>query len=356
MINNIQQFIAAMPKVELHVHLEGSIRPNTLQKLAKRHPNISSKIPIIDICALRSWSTFKDFAQFGETFITVQNFLRKPEDFELIEYEYGREMFVQNILYSEVILAPFTHTHVLEKGLKLSDILYGLENGRRKAKLDFGVEIRWVFGFDRGLCVKKDNKYNFLPAEKTLAYAIDAKSHGVVGLTVGGNELACPPDLFSSLFRSAKQEGFLSLPHAGENNFKNNSTYVHAAVIEMDADRIGHGIDAIKDSSVLTLLRERRIPLDINLTSNLALQIYSDLSQHPFRRLEDSGLILTVNTDDPALFNTTLTREFELLEEVFEYTRSDIIRIARNSFMVCGATPDLKQILLSKFDKWESDL
>ena len=146
------------------------------------------------------------------------------------------------------------------------------------------------------------------------------------------------------------------MPHAGENNFKNNSTYVHAAVIEMDADRIGHGIDAIKDSSVLTLLRERRIPLDINLTSNLALQIYSDLSQHPFRRLEDSGLILTVNTDDPALFNTTLNREFELLEEVFEYTRSDIIRIARNSFMVCGATPDLKHILLSKFDKWESDL
>ena len=107
-----------MPKVELHVHLEGSIRPNTLQKLAKRHPNISSKIPIIDICTLRSWSTFKDFAQFGETFITVQNFLRKPEDFELIAYEYGREMFVQNILYSEVILAPLTHKHVLEKGHK----------------------------------------------------------------------------------------------------------------------------------------------------------------------------------------------------------------------------------------------
>ena len=88
----------------------------------------------------------------------------------------------------------------------------------------------------------------------------------------------------------------------------------------------------------------------------MALQIYSDLSQHPFRRLEDSGLILTVNTDDPALFNTTLNREFELLEEVFEYTRSDIIRIARNSFMVCGATPALKQILLSKFDKWENSL
>ena len=159
-----------MPKVELHVHLEGSIRPNTLQKLAKRHPNISSKIPIIDICALRSWSTFKDFTQFGETFITVQNFLRKPEDFELIAYEYGREMFVQNILYSEVILAPFTHTHVLEKGLKLSDILYGLENGRRKAQLHFGVEIRWVFGFDRGLCVKKDNKYNLLTVCMSILY------------------------------------------------------------------------------------------------------------------------------------------------------------------------------------------
>ena len=356
MIDNIQQFIAAMPKVELHVHLEGSIRTETLQKLAKRHPDISRKIPIIDICDLRSWFTFKDFAQFGEIFITIQNLLREPEDFELIAYEYGREMFVQNILYSEVILAPFTHTHLLEKGLKLSDILYGLEEGRRKAQLDFGVEIRWVFGFDRGLCVNKEKKYNFKPAETTLAYAIEAKSRGVVGLTVGGNELSCPPDLFGSLFRSAKQEGLLSLPHAGENSLKNNSTYVRAAVFEMFADRIGHGIAAIKDSTVLALLRERSIPLDINLTSNLALQIYSDLSQHPFVRLEEAGLILTVNTDDPALFNTSLNREFELLKEIFEYTRRDITRVARNSFMVCGANPDLKEIILSKFDEWEGSI
>ena len=132
--------------------------------------------------------------------------------------------------------------------------------------------------------------------------------------------------------------------------------YVHAAVIEMDADRIGHGIDAIKDSSVLTLLRERRIPLDINLTSNLALHIYSYLCLLPFRRLVDSWLILTVNTDDPALFNTTLNREFELLEEIFEYTLSDITRVARNSFMVCGATHELKQIILSKFDEWEGSI
>ena len=350
-MDDIRQFIAVMPKVELHVHLEGSIRPETLQQLARRHPDLPNDLPVWDIEALRNWFTFKDFPQFADAFNTVQNFVRTPDDFELITYEFGREMAAQNIRYSEVIFAPYTHTHAFKKGLTITDILQGLEEGRRRARADFGVEIRWVFGFARGFCVTGEGVYDLRPAETTLAYAAASKDQGVIGLTIGGDEPVCPPGIFGPLFRAARQEGLLSLPHAGETATRDGAVFVRTAVLELEADRIGHGVDAIWDDSVLALLREREVSLDVNLTSNTVL-LYPDISRHPFPRLEEAGLTLTVNSDDPALFNTTLNREYELLGEVFNYSHQEISRVARSAFRVCGAAPELKHSLLAEFDRW----
>jgi aminodeoxyfutalosine deaminase len=351
---DLKKLIAAMPKVELHVHLEGSIRPETLQQLARRHPEIPTDLPVWDLEALRQWFKFKDFPQFAKAFNSVQSFVRTPDDFELIVYEFGREMMIQNILYSEVTIAPFTHTHIFDKGLTLANILQGLEEGRRRAREDFGVEMRWIFGFARGFCVMKNGGHDLTPAETTLAYAVARKDQGVIGLTVGGDESVCPPGIFGPLFRAARQENLLSLPHAGETATRDGADFVRTAVLELEADRIGHGVDAIWDDSVLALLREREVSLDVNLTSNTVL-LYPDIRQHPFLRLKDARVTLTVNSDDPALFNTTLNREYELLAEVFEYQAIEIAHLARNAFSVCGAPVDLKYKLLAEFDQWKAD-
>ena len=346
--NPLKTFIKEMPKAEIHIHLEGAIQPETVLKLAKRHDMLNT-LPSDTVAGLRQWFTFTDFPHFVEIYGTIQQLLRTADDFATIVYENGASMAAQNIRYRELTVTTFTHIELHDKGLSFAELLRGLENGRARAKADFGVEMRWVFDIPRNSSFREDGSYDPRPAEQTLAHALEAKSAGVVGFGLGGNEVGAPPEPFAHAFVKAKAHGLLSVPHAGETM---GSASVWGSLNALGAERIGHGVRAIEDASLLANLKERQIPLEINPTSNICLKVYPSLSDHPFRKLDEMGLLVTVNSDDPPLFNTSLLGEYAVLAQNFGYDAAGLARIARNAFVAAGVEPEVKATLLHEFDSW----
>lgn len=343
----IASFIQQIPKAEIHVHLEGAIQPHTVLRLAEQN-NMLATLPSDNLADLKAWFTFVDFPHFVKIYLAISDLLRSADDFSLIAYECGADMASQNIRYREVTVTPITHTDVQSKGLVIEDVLAGLENGRLRARDDFGVEIRWVFDCPRNYSFR-DGSYNPAPAEKTLQYALKGRDFGVVGFGLGGYEVGAPPEPFAHAFDKAKAEGLLCVPHAGETM---GADSVRGAVNQLQADRIGHGVRAVEDLTLLELLKEKQIPLEINPVSNQKLGVYPNIEQHPFRQLDEMGLFVTVNSDDPPLFNTNLNNEYEVLASVFGYDQADLIRIARNAYVAAGVQDSLKERLLKEFDEW----
>jgi aminodeoxyfutalosine deaminase len=346
-MNQLTSFIQNMPKAEIHIHLEGAIQPGTLLKLAQRHKKLNS-LPSNSEAGLRRWFRFTSFPHFIEIYMIIQDLIRTADDFALIVYENGADMAAQNIRYREITVTPFIHTDYQDKGLSIDDLLRGLEDGRSRAKSDFGVEMRWVFDIPRNISFD-NGRYDPHPAEKTLSYALEGQQAGVVGFGLGGNEVGAPPEPFAHAFAKAKDNGLLSVPHAGETVGPES---VWGSLKALQADRIGHGVRAMEDPKLLATLQARQIPLEINPSSNICLNVYPSLAAHPFRQLDEQGLLVTVNSDDPPLFNTSLVQEYAILANEFGYDAAGLARIARNAFVACRAEPSVKKELLHEFDSW----
>lgn len=350
LLPDIRSFIHDLPKAELHVHLEGAIQPHTVLELARRHNRLNS-LPTEKLEDLRRWFTFTDFPHFVQIYVTISALLRTPEDFELIAYECGADMARQNIRYRELTVSPMTHVDTQQK-LSIDELLAGLEAGRQRALADFGVEMRWIFDIVRELGYRNlqpGQSYDPHAAERTLEYALAGRTRGVIGLGLGGYEVGAPPEPYAHAFAAAKEAGLLSVPHAGETE---GPASIWGAVSALGADRIGHGVRAIEDPALLQVLKERQIPLELNPTSNICLHVYRRMAEHPFPHLDRMGLFVTLNSDDPPLFNTSLIQEYEALAQEFGYGNADLARIARNAFCASGAPSSLKERLLAEFDSW----
>jgi adenosine deaminase len=306
-----------MPKAELHIHLEGAIEPATLLRLAERN---RVALPADTVEGLQSWFTFSNFAHFVDIYLAIQSCLRSADDFSLIVYELGADMARQNIRYREATVTPYTHL-LQDKGLAAEDIIAGLEDGRRRARRDFGVELRWILDIHRNLDMPAT-------AEVTTQLVLDWADRGVVALGLGGNEATAPSAPFAPYFERIKAAGLASAPHAGEIAGPQS---VWSALRDLQADRIGHGVRSIEDPHLLAVLHERQIPLEVNPTSNICLGVYRSFQQHPIIHLLRMGLCVTVNSDDPPLFNTSLTQEYQRLAETFGLTEDDIQRLVLNA-------------------------
>ncbi|MEP7287978.1 MAG: adenosine deaminase [Chloroflexota bacterium] len=340
-----------MPKVELHLHLEGALPPRTVLQLATRN-GLLDLLPGATEEAIARWYVFRDFYHFMEIVRTIKMLLRTPEDFALAVYAAGQELAAQRVRYAEITVTPYTYIGFLNQGVTLDTILQGLEAGRQQVLAKFGIELRWIFDIPRNRAFAdyhNGGDYVVGAAERTLEFALSGKDYGVIGLGLGGNEVNAPPQPFAHVFAEAKRYGLMSVPHAGESA---GASSVWGAIDDLQADRVGHGVHAIEDSQLVRELAERQIPLEVNLTSNIYLNFYSRLEEHPLPLLDRAGVLLTVNTDDPTLIGTTLSREYQLLVDAFGYSRADVLRIARNAFIVCGADPATKTRLLMEFDEW----
>ncbi|MGZ6390492.1 MAG: adenosine deaminase [Ktedonobacterales bacterium] len=316
---SIGSYLKALPKVELHVHLEGSIQPGTLLTLARRN---GVTIPASTLDELRDWFAFRNFEHFMEIYLAITQCLRTAEDYELIAYEFGAEMARQNVRYAEVTFSPSTH-HFL--GVSHDTYFGGLTRGRERARRELGVEITWIFDIVRDIA---DSARRVAAADYTTGVAIEGKNDGVVALGLGGAEQASPPEPFAPWFQRARDAGLHSAPHAGETEGPES---VWGAIRALGAERIGHGVRSIEDAALVAYLAEHRIPLEVNPTSNLRLGVYRSLEEHPLRRLYDAGVFVTVNSDDPPVFNTTLNDEVQLLHSHMHFALPQIDAILLNA-------------------------
>jgi aminodeoxyfutalosine deaminase len=318
-VMTLASYVSAVPKAELHTHLEGAIAPRMLLGLAARN---GVALPAETEDGLRRWFTYRSFVHFVEVFATLTTCLRTEQDYELIAYEYGAEMARQRCRYAEVTFTPSIHH---ERGVPFDVYFAGLTRGRRRAWDDFAVEMNWVFDIKRG--ATGDGRCRRL-AEYTVATAIEGRGDGVVALGLGGAEAKRPPQFFAPFFDCARAAGLHSAPHAGETV---GPASIWGALHSLGAERLEHGVRAVEDPALVAHLAAQRIPLDVCPTSNVRLGVYRDYAAHPLPLLHAAGCVVTVNADDPTLFGATLNDEVALLGERFGLPTRAIDEILLNA-------------------------
>ena len=324
------RFALSLPKAELHLHLEGSIEPATLVELIRNHGNDSTSLPEVE-----RLYRYTDFTGFLRAFKDVTEHLRTPEDYELITYRLMERLKSQNVLHAEVFVSVGV---CLWRKQDFPAILEGLEHGRQRGERDFGISLLWIFDAIRQFGAEK--------ADKVLDLAIQFQDRSVVGFGVGGDEQQGPPELFKDVYARAGDHGLHLTAHAGESAGPESIW----GALNLKAERIGHGLTAGQDPELIEELAERQVPIEICVTSNLRTGCCSELAQHPMRRYFDQGLMLTLNSDDPAMFRTSLAEEYSLVQANFGFTDEHLRELARNSFEASFLPPDKKIEFLNLFD------
>ena len=328
----LENFIRRMPKVELHVHLEGSIRPKTLLSLAKRN---DVALPVNSIEELREWYRFSDFAHFIDVYFAICNCIRTAEDFELITAEFLKHQSKQNIKYSEVIFTPYTHL----EHVPFDEQLAAINRERKKAETSLGVRMGLVPDISRDM---RPIEKSFLVAD----WAAQNMGNGIIAIGLGGPEIDNPPELFQDTFERACAAGVPSFPHAGETAGPQS---VWGAIDTLSAVRIGHGVRCLEDPELVAFLREKQIPLDVSPTSNVCLGVVPTLAEHPLPKLLEAGLFVTINSDDPPMFDTTLTDEYLHITETFGFDKTYIKQFVINGIQASLLASDTKQALENEF-------
>jgi len=330
---SLNSFIQSMPKVELHVHLEGSIRPETFLKLAQRHGIV---LPADTVQGLRQWYTFTDFDHFIEIYSNICKCIRTPEDVELVAREFLAGQAAQNVVYSEVTYTPYSQ--YLASGLAFDEQLEAINRARQWAAKELDVHMGLVLDISRQL--RPDE--GLVTAE----WAVQGMNDGVVALGLGGPEAGNPPEKFVAAFDLARSAGLHSVPHAGEISGPES---IWGALRVLKAERIGHGVNCLQDPLLVDELRRWQIPLEVCPTSNVCLKVVPDFASHPLPRLLAEGLLVTLNSDDPPMFNTTLTDEYLKAAAVFRFDVVTIEKLVFNALKVSFFPAEQKMALEKRF-------
>ncbi|HEY6769950.1 MAG TPA: adenosine deaminase [Candidatus Sulfotelmatobacter sp.] len=322
-------FIRLLPKAELHLHLEGSIEPRTLLELRERHGERGSMADTDRIYR------YVDFPAFLAAFKTVTDHLRTPEDFELITYRLMQRLKEENILHAEVYVSVGV---CLWRKQDFAAMFEGLDRGRSRGARDFGVSLLWIFDAVR--------QFGEEQARKVFELAVRYIDRQVVGVGIGGDELKAPPELFRTVYAYALDNGLRLTAHAGETAGPESIW----GALNLQAERIGHGLTAAQDPDLIEELAQRQIPVEICLTSNVRTGLCNSVAEHPARNYFDHGIMITLNSDDPAMFATTLSREYQLAQETFGFTDEHLRELARNSFEASFLPAEKKLEFLDLFD------
>jgi aminodeoxyfutalosine deaminase len=278
------------PKIELHVHLEGTVRPDTLRAIAKRN---DYALPD----DLESLYRFRDFAHFIEVWILTTNALRTAEDFRQVVVDYAAEAAAHGAVYLEGIFSPAER---VARGVGWDEIFSGYCDGMQEAREAHGVDVRLTPDIFRGATPDQ--------AESVVRYSAKYRERGVVAVGLGGMEAEFPPEAYARAFTLARSLGLASVPHAGE---VAGPPSVRGALEALGADRIRHGIRSVEDPGLVAEIADRGTVLDVCPLSNLRTGAVASLEAHPLPRLVAAGVRCSISTDDPAMFDTDLTREYE---------------------------------------------
>jgi aminodeoxyfutalosine deaminase len=331
---SLSTFIAGLPKAELHVHQVGSASPRIVSDLAARHPGV---VPS-DTEELREFYEFRDFAHFIEVYLAVVDLIKNAEDVRLLTYEVAREMSGQQIRYAELTCTPYTS---VATGIPIEAYTEAIEDARVAAERDFGLVLRWIYDIP--------GEFGVPAAEATLGYALEHRVDALVGFGLGGPEVGVPRPQFQPHFEAARAAGLRSVPHAGETT---GPETIWDALRLLGAERIGHGTTAVQDPALLAHLAETGIPLEVCPSSNIATRAVSTLEEHPITAFRDAGVTVTVNSDDPPMFGTSLNREYEIAADLLDLDEAGVADLARAAVRASYADEQVKRTLLAEIDAY----
>ena len=336
MTTDLSEFIADLPKAELHVHHVGSASPRIVAELASRHAG-STPVPA-DPELLADYFVFSDFAHFVTVYLSVVDLIRDAEDVWTLTYEVARELAAQQVRYAELTLTPYSS---IVRGIPAEAFCEAVEDARRRAGADHGIELRWCFDIP--------GEAGLPAADVTLDVATKLRPDGLVSFGLGGPEIGVPREQFAPHFRAAIAEGLHSVPHAGEST---GPETIWDALTHLGAERIGHGISAVQDPRLLEHLRNAAIPLEVCPTSNVRTRSVPSLAEHPLPALVAAGVPVTINSDDPPMFSTTLNREYAVAAELLGLDAAGIAELARAGVRASFLDDTGKSVLLAEIDAY----
>jgi aminodeoxyfutalosine deaminase len=329
-------FIRRLPKAELHLHLEGTVTPETLVELSARHDASP-----LDLAQARALYRYTDFTGFLMAFKAVTEHLRTAEDYELVTWRMLERLARQGVVHAEVYVSVGVVYYW--RRCEFEPLFIGMERARTHAESKFGISLYWIF----------DAVRHFGPGEAARVFRKAAELlpqfPSIVGIGIGGDERRAGAEPFRNLYAEARDAGLRLTAHAGETVGPEGIW----GALNIGAERIGHALSAIHDPELMDLLAERQVPLEICLTSNLKTGCCPRIEDHPLRSYFDSGLMVTLNSDDPALFLSDLQDEYRLARSHFAFTDEHLRELASNSIEASFLPPDRKVILLQCIESLE---
>jgi aminodeoxyfutalosine deaminase len=314
----IESFIRRVPKAELHLHLEGTILPSTLVELSERHDARPLTLPEAE-----ALYEFTDFTGFIEAFKAVTRLLTGPDDYELAAWRMMQHLAEQGVVHAEVYISVGVIYMWRNHDLNCFEPIFaGLERARTRAERELGLSLYWIFDAVRHFTIPEAERV----FEK--AAAMRAEFPAIIGIGLGGDERRCGSHSFRELYAEARAAGLRLTNHAGE------TTGPEAIweALAIGSERIGHGLSVIQDPALVQELKVRSTPLEMNPTSNVRTGVCGSFASHPLRRCFDLGLLVTLNSDDPAFFGSDLANEFQLAHVEQGFTRDELRQLASNSF------------------------
>jgi aminodeoxyfutalosine deaminase len=332
----LEEFIAGLPKAELHVHHVGSASLGTVARLAERHPGTVPADPE----ELREFYRFTDFAHFIDVYLAVVDLIREPEDVRILTYEIAADLAGQNVRYAELTCTPFT---AVRAGVPIEAYVDAIEDARITAERDLGVVLRWIFDIP--------GEAGMEAADATLAAALEHGPDALIGFGLGGPEIGVPRPQFKEHFDRARAHGLRSVPHAGETT---GPQTIWDSLQLLGAERIGHGTSAVQDPVLVRHLAEVGIPLEVCLTSNVATGAVERLEDHPLRQLVEAGVRVSINSDDPPMFGTTLNREYAIAARLLDLDVIGVADLARDAVRASFLDGDSKRLIDQEISEYTS--
>ena len=320
----MNDFLTQLPKAELHIHIEGSLEPELMFKIAQRN---GISLPYSSIDEIKAAYQFENLQSFLDIYYASANVLRTAEDFYDLTWCYLEKIATQNVRHTEIFFDPQTHT---DRGIEFATVIKGIDQALQDGKSQLGISSHLILCFLRHLSAES--------AMKTLEQAIAYKDK-IIAVGLDSSELGHPPSKFQAVFDRARDEGFLAVAHAGEEGPAN---YIWEAINLLKVSRIDHGVRCIEDETLVEFLAKNRIPLTVCPLSNLKLCVFKTMQEHTLKQLLNRGLCITINSDDPAYFGGYMTENFQASQEGLALTKFELYQLAKNSFEASFLSPTEK--------------
>jgi adenosine deaminase/aminodeoxyfutalosine deaminase len=334
MMQEIEAFIRRLPKAELHLHLEGTILPSTLVELSARHDARPLTLPEAE-----ALYRFTDFTGFLEAFKAVTRLLIGPDDYELATWRMMEHLAEQGVVHAEVFISVgVIYLWRNHDPAAFEPIFIALERARERGERELGLSIYWIFDAVRHFTVAEAERVFLKAAELKPAHP------SIIGIGLGGDERSCGSAPFAALFAQARDAGLRLTNHAGETT----GPEAIREALAIGSERIGHALSAVKDFYLLQDLKERAVPLELNLTSNQRTGVCPSIAAHPLRKYFDDGLLVTLNSDDPAFFGSDLANEYLLAHTEQGFTRKELRQLAANSIRASFLPAEAKAAWLAR--------